>query len=60
MDWIVEHWEQLAAIASAAMVLGGLIVKLTPTKTDDKWFRKLKGLLPKGKGPSKGDSKSAE
>lgn len=36
---------EINAIIAGAMVLGGVIVKLTPTKTDDKWWRKIKGLF---------------
>jgi hypothetical protein len=38
--------EQLDLVIVAAMFLGGFIVKLTPTKKDDEWWQKLKGLGP--------------
>lgn len=44
-EWISQNQAQVAAIAAAAGVLGGLIVKLTPTKTDDKWFAALMSLF---------------
>jgi hypothetical protein len=36
---------EIMAIAAGSMVLGGLIVKLTPTKVDDEWWTKLMRLL---------------
>ena len=35
-----QYWVQIVAIILAAGILGGLIVKLTPTKTDDVWWQK--------------------
>ena len=45
MEWISENQSQVMAIVAAAGVLGGLVVKLTPTKTDDKWWAALMGMF---------------
>ena len=46
-----EVWEWVqanqAVLIGLCMILGGLIVKATPTKVDDAWFKKLKGLFGK-------------
>jgi hypothetical protein len=39
MDFILQHWAEFSAAGGALLVIGGIIVKLTPTKTDDKWWR---------------------
>lgn len=44
IEFITENQAVLIAIA---MLVGGLIVKLTPTKVDDAWFQKIKALLGK-------------
>jgi hypothetical protein len=45
----VWSWFQAnqAAMIGLAMILGGLIVKATPTKVDDAWWQKIKGLFSK-------------
>lgn len=45
IQFIMDNQEAVMAIVAAAGVLGGLIVKLTPTKTDDKWYQKIKGMF---------------
>ena len=45
MEWISENMTALTGIVTAALTVGWLIVKLTPTKTDDKWFGVIMGLL---------------
>lgn len=50
MDWIADSAAVVVAhpeIVAAALALGGLIVKATPTKTDDKWFQAAKGFFLK-------------
>ena len=48
IDFIVANKDQLVSIVLAAMALGGLIVKITPTKVDDAWFKKIKSFLGMG------------
>lgn len=38
---IEQYWPQILAIILAAGTLGGLIVKITPTKKDDAWWQKF-------------------
>lgn len=42
MEWFQNNQ---AAMIALAMIVGGLIVKATPTKKDDEWFQKFKGLF---------------
>lgn len=48
IDFIMANKDQLMPIVLAAIVLGGLIVKITPTKTDDAWFKKVTTFLGVG------------
>jgi len=41
IEFIMANKDQLVSIIIASMALGGLIVKLTPTKADDAWFKKI-------------------
>ena len=47
IEYFAENQEQLLALGAALMVLGGIIVKMTPTKVDDAWFKKIKGWFGK-------------
>lgn len=47
LDYITVHWQEFSAMGAALMVLGGVIVKLTPTKTDDKWWQAITSFLGK-------------
>lgn len=47
-EFMTEHAAEFTALASALMVAGGIIVKLTPTKTDDKWWRGLMSMIGRG------------
>ena len=47
MEWIGENQAALMGIVAAAATIGGIIVKLTPTKTDDKWFGVVMGWFGK-------------
>jgi hypothetical protein len=53
IEFIRIHMAEFGAIGAALMVVGGLVVKITPTKTDDVWFQKITGwvgaLTPKKK-----------
>jgi len=35
VQWIVDNWIAITSVFGAALVLAKVIVKLTPTKTDD-------------------------
>lgn len=48
IEFIMANKDQLMSIVLAAMALGGLIVKITPTKTDDAWFKKIKSFFGLG------------
>jgi len=48
VEFIMVNKLQLMSIIASAMAIGGIIVKLTPTKVDDKWFQKIKTLLGLG------------
>jgi len=48
IEFILANKEHLMSIVLASAALGGLIVKLTPTKVDDAWFKKIKSFLGLG------------
>lgn len=45
MEWVEQHWEQLAAAAAALYALVSIIVALTPTPRDDEWLKRLMDWL---------------
>ena len=38
-EWIASNWYWLLPLIG---IIGGAVVKLTPTKTDDAWWLKIK------------------
>ena len=47
IEWVVENWEICLGIVTAALVLAGAIVKLTPTKKDDEIVATVKSWVDK-------------
>jgi len=45
MNWITENFTNIMAIVGAVIVLARIIVKLTPTPTDDSILEKVVGFL---------------
>jgi hypothetical protein len=45
VDWILENWQTLVAIAGAIVMAARLIVKLTPTPKDDAWLARIIDVL---------------
>lgn len=49
IEFVTLHSTEFAVIGAALLAVGGAIVKLTPTKTDDEWWQKLMSAIGKGK-----------
>jgi len=45
MDWMQQHWIDLTAIIGGTVTLASMLVKLTPTGTDDRWINRVIALL---------------
>jgi hypothetical protein len=45
MNWILAHQTEIIAIIGGVVTIASIIVKLTPTPTDDKWFAKVYKVL---------------
>jgi hypothetical protein len=45
MTWITENFANIMAVVGAVIVLARLIVKLTPTPTDDSILEKIVSVL---------------
>ncbi len=45
MEWLQMHYKDMWLILTTAVTLASLIVKLTPSKLDDKLVMKLMGLM---------------
>lgn len=45
MEWIQENWVNITAVIGAVVTLASLIVKLTPSDTDDAVLEKIIGVL---------------
>ena len=47
IEYLAEHSVELAALGAGLITIGGIIVKLTPTKKDDEWWKKLMKAIGK-------------
>ena len=56
MDWIIQHWDELASAAAAAFGLVTIVVGLTPSTKDDDLLRKAGEILSLW-GPSNSPTK---
>ena len=45
MDFIIEHWKDLAGIVTGIVTAASIVVKLTPTKKDDAAMGKVMKIL---------------
>jgi len=41
MDYIIKHFNDIIAIMGAVIILARLIVKITPSETDNIWLEKI-------------------
>jgi uncharacterized membrane-anchored protein YhcB (DUF1043 family) len=47
MDWFIANWEVIGAALVAVLSAAAVIVKLTPSTTDDEWIEKIKEVVEK-------------
>ena len=47
IEFVKSNLAAFTALGSALMLLGGLVVKATPTKKDDEWWKKGVGWIQK-------------
>ena len=45
MEWITENWVNITAIVGGVVTLASIIVKITPSTTDDEWLAKIVKVL---------------
>lgn len=45
MEWITANWVNITAVIGGVVTLASLIVKLTPSKSDDEVLDKIIGVL---------------
>lgn len=45
IGWITTNWPSIILIISGIISTASVIVKLTPTTTDDTWLARIKGWL---------------
>lgn len=45
LDWLIEHWTEIVAVAGAIVIIARIIVKLTPTPKDDAILAKVIEVL---------------
>jgi hypothetical protein len=45
MEWIQENWVNITAVIGSTVTLASLIVKITPSKSDDEVLDKVIGVL---------------
>ena len=44
-EWFTQHWTEVVAGIGAAIILARIVVKLTPTPTDDSVLEKIVNFL---------------
>jgi len=49
MEWIVANKEGLLAVGAAVLVAAGAVIKLTSTKSDDRFFNKVLNAVGLGR-----------
>jgi hypothetical protein len=42
LEFITEHWPQIAGVLAAVVLLAERVARLTPTKTDNRILRRIK------------------
>jgi len=45
ITWVIEHKTEMTAVIGGAVTFASIIVKLTPTETDNIWLAKIVGWL---------------
>jgi len=45
MTWITENWDTLVLLVGQLLATAVIVVKLTPSTTDDEWLEKIKGIF---------------
>jgi hypothetical protein len=45
MNWLFEHWQQVVEMVGGVVIVARVVVKLTPTPTDDSVLEKLVNIL---------------
>ena len=64
INWLTENWSAIVAIVGGMVTVASIIVKLTPSQTDDEWLASIRGVLeklalnsPPTKAPAVADAK---
>lgn len=47
MDWIVAHWDDVALLITSVIGVASIVVRLTPSPSDDVVLGKVKGFISK-------------
>jgi trans-aconitate methyltransferase len=45
MQWVIDHWELLAAVLVNLLAVAAAVVKLTPSVSDDAWIEKIQEVV---------------
>jgi trans-aconitate methyltransferase len=45
MTWITEHWDTLILLVGQLLATAVIVVKLTPSTTDDEWLAKVQEIF---------------
>ena len=45
MDWLIENWSSILQIIGGIIAVASVVVKLTPSATDNIFLKKLISLL---------------
>lgn len=45
MQWFIDNWGVLVVLAGQLLATAAIIVKLTPSTTDDEWLAKIQDIF---------------
>lgn len=45
MQWFIDNWDTLVVLATQALATAVIVVKLTPSTTDDEWLAKIQDIF---------------
>ena len=45
LEWFTSHWDTLLLLAGQLLATAAIVVKLTPSTTDDEWLAKFEDIF---------------
>ena len=45
LDWFTQNWDTVILLVGQALATAVIVVKLTPSTTDDEWLAKIQDIF---------------